>query len=138
METLTYKDQLRDPLWQKKRLTILERDNFRCSLCGDDRTNLQIHHKKYINGLMPWEYPDETLATLCNCCHAFVELNKRIHGFLIEDFKAVYIRIPKSTLSIRLYRLNETIVLYLFNQDSKIVTSYDVSSCFDGLSEFLK
>ena len=30
-----YSEKLKDPRWQKKRLEILERDNFRCQYCGD-------------------------------------------------------------------------------------------------------
>lgn len=33
------------------------------------RTDLNIHHKYYIYGNMPWEYPDEALETLCLECH---------------------------------------------------------------------
>jgi 5-methylcytosine-specific restriction endonuclease McrA len=30
---------------------------------------LQVHHKKYIDGLMPWEYDNDTLESLCSTCH---------------------------------------------------------------------
>lgn len=30
---------------------------------------LQVHHKKYIQERMPWEYAEEDLITLCNECH---------------------------------------------------------------------
>ena len=30
---------------------------------------LNIHHKYYILGKKPWEYPDDTLVTLCEDCH---------------------------------------------------------------------
>jgi 5-methylcytosine-specific restriction endonuclease McrA len=30
---------------------------------------LNVHHKYYINGHMPWEYNNDSLITLCNECH---------------------------------------------------------------------
>ncbi len=30
---------------------------------------LQVHHKKYIDGRLPWEYEDDDLITFCNECH---------------------------------------------------------------------
>jgi hypothetical protein len=31
--------------------------------------NLNVHHTYYQSGKKPWEYPDESLITLCNPCH---------------------------------------------------------------------
>jgi len=31
---MTYAEQLKSPKWQKKRLNIMERDQFRCQDCG--------------------------------------------------------------------------------------------------------
>lgn len=66
---MAYKDLLRDPRWQKKRLEIMERDGFACQLCGDEESTLNVHHGYYRRGAKPWEYPDETLHTLCEDCH---------------------------------------------------------------------
>ena len=74
---LTYKEQLQHPLWQKKRLEIMQRDNFSCVNCKDDQTILNVHHKKYINGKMPWEYLDKDLITLCEKCHSIIKFNKK-------------------------------------------------------------
>ena len=138
METLTYADLIKqDPLWYQTRIRILERDNFHCSLCGDDKTSLQVSIKKIVPGQSISQYPDESLITLCSCCDAFAKANYKIHGFNIEVIKAVYMRIPKSQYTVRLYRLGETTLMYLFNQDHKIVTSYDLSSAVKGLREFL-
>jgi Zn finger protein HypA/HybF involved in hydrogenase expression len=30
---------------------------------------LHVHHHYYINGKLPWEYPQSALTTLCNSCH---------------------------------------------------------------------
>lgn len=64
-----YAQKLKDPRWQKKRLQILERDEWTCQECGDAETTLHVHHKRYGDG-EPWEAPDAWLVTLCEDCHA--------------------------------------------------------------------
>src|SRR5688572_22440051 len=66
---MSYSDLLKDPRWQKKRLTILNRDEWLCTMCGNGQITLHVHHKKYIRGLKPWEYEDHYLTTLCVECH---------------------------------------------------------------------
>ncbi len=66
-----YSKLLLDPRWQKKRLEVLERDGFTCS-CGnglEDKVPLHVHHKKYIYGRFPWDYPMDNFETLCEKCH---------------------------------------------------------------------
>lgn len=69
----TYAKKLRNPLWQKKRLDILNRDEWTCLLCFDKQTELQIHHQEYIKGKEPWEYEDSNFKTYCKHCHCVVE-----------------------------------------------------------------
>jgi hypothetical protein len=64
-----YSDKLKDPRWQKKRLEILQRDNWECQRCEDKKSTLHVHHRRYIPGRDPWDYPEETLVTLCEDCH---------------------------------------------------------------------
>lgn len=60
----------RDSRWQKKRLDVMNRDGWRCQSCGDyDGATLNVHHAFYEKNKAPWEYPDETLSTLCEACH---------------------------------------------------------------------
>lgn len=66
---MDYSEKLKDPRWQKKRLKILERDEWMCSRCGDDKKTLHVHHLEY-NG-EPWETKDKNLETLCEDCHRF-------------------------------------------------------------------
>lgn len=66
----TYTDLLRDPRWQRKRLGILSRDNFTCQFCEAATRPLHVHHRYYKSGWKPWDYPDESLLTLCEICHA--------------------------------------------------------------------
>ena len=97
----TYTELLRDPRWQRKRLEILERDEWRCTDCGDSTTNLQVHHRRYLYGKMPWEVPDHWLETLCESCHyvatrngnslkdAIAELPPSSLGFVIGYVRAL-------------------------------------------------
>jgi hypothetical protein len=64
-----YGDLLNDPRWQRKRLEVMQRDDFSCQLCSDTQTELQVHHKKYVSGRQPWEYDAKELITLCVHCH---------------------------------------------------------------------
>ena len=65
-----YAEQLRDPLWQKKRAEILIRDKYTCVHCGDTRTTIHVHHMRgYVRDCAPWEYPSDQLQTLCEDCH---------------------------------------------------------------------
>ncbi|MHB9110427.1 MAG: HNH endonuclease [Armatimonadota bacterium] len=89
----TWSEQLKDPRWQKKRLEIMERDKFRCRWCLNEESTLTVHHSYYEKGLKPWEYPNESLVTLCEECHRGDYLNVQkdlLHYFnMLED---VYIQ----------------------------------------------
>jgi 5-methylcytosine-specific restriction endonuclease McrA len=67
---MTYSEQLKHPLWQKKRLEILSRDNFRCTSCDTNEVQLNVHHGYYDKLLKLWEYDNKTLHTFCLPCHA--------------------------------------------------------------------
>lgn len=69
----TYSEKLKDPRWQRKRLEIMERDEFSCKLCGDDQTTLNVHHCFYGKRRDPWDYDNDHLITLCEHCHGDVE-----------------------------------------------------------------
>lgn len=71
-----YSDKLKDPRWQKKRLKILERDKWRCQICTSETDTLNVHHLEYTPGLMPWEYNDEELLTVCEHHHEFISTCK--------------------------------------------------------------
>lgn len=69
MSRKSYSDELKDPRWQKKRLEILNRDEFTCQMCSDSESTLHVHHKRYIKGVKPWDYASHDLATVCENCH---------------------------------------------------------------------
>lgn len=64
-----YAQLLRDPRWQKKRLEIMQRDDFTCMRCYTSKETLNVHHCYYVFGRNPWEYENESLLTLCEHCH---------------------------------------------------------------------
>jgi Zn finger protein HypA/HybF involved in hydrogenase expression len=87
---MNYSEKLKNPLWQRKRLEIMQRDNFQCKECGSIKDQLHVHHKYYENGKEPWENNDKVLQTLCHKCHLekenvfqdniiYLELIYRIH-----------------------------------------------------------
>lgn len=67
---MTYTQKLRDPRWQKKRLEIMQRDDFSCTGCGDNEKMLSVHHRYYLPGKEPWEYGNNCFKTLCEYCHS--------------------------------------------------------------------
>lgn len=83
MKKKTYSELLSDPRWQKKRLEIMQRDNFTCQHCGCTTQALHVHHK-YYNSSLPWEYPDNAYITLCEHCHALEHDDKEMI-FLIHE-----------------------------------------------------
>lgn len=103
MKPKTYTQNLLSQKWEKKRAAIRERDNNTCQNCGDTN-QLQVHHCYYESGLKPWEYPDESLITLCNDCHVRatyglhnlveeLEYTLRKKGITAFDFKAIIVAI---------------------------------------------
>lgn len=79
MPTKSYSEKLKDPRWQKKRLEILERDDFTCQRCFAKDKTLQIHHWKYARE--PWDVENGYLITLCEDCHEDV---RELFDSLIE------------------------------------------------------
>jgi len=57
---------------------------------------LHVHHLRYKNGLLPWEYENTNFKTLCHLCHKEEEKNKKIFNDLVESL--LYKDIPYSEL----------------------------------------
>jgi hypothetical protein len=84
----TYSEKLRDPRWQKRRLEIMERDEWCCQFCFDSKSTLNVHHRYYEPGKQPWEYPDIALVTLCEHCHQQESDDRlRVEADLIKAFR---------------------------------------------------
>lgn len=93
MKQNNYSELLRNPLWQKKRLEIMNRDNFTCQFCGRQDITLQVHHRRYIRGLKPWEYSNEDYVTLCEGCHRNeTEINSELYEQFMQLKEAFQVR----------------------------------------------
>lgn len=58
------------PEWQKKRVTILQRDDFTCQICWSKDNTLHVHHYWYPPANVPiWNVPNSSLVSLCSDCH---------------------------------------------------------------------
>jgi len=68
---LTFSEQYKHPLWQKRRLERLELVGFGCERCDDHDSQLHVHHKLYIKDHNLWEYADSELICLCSACHKY-------------------------------------------------------------------
>ncbi len=67
---MSYLENYKHPKWQKKRLEILERDEFTYQSCHETEKTLNVHHcVPYKKGVMPWEYENDELITFCQDCH---------------------------------------------------------------------
>lgn len=84
---MSYSEKLKHPKWQKKRLEILERDEFTCKNCGDSSSELHVHHIKYVFNTEIWDYENQYLITLCKVCHNKIsELKKDVKHRIDIDF----------------------------------------------------
>lgn len=132
---MTYTEKLRHPLWQKRRLEILSRDHFTCTLCGDKDTELHIHHNYYTDNTEPWEYQDDALTTHCRHCHAVVETEKTVGRTVVLVAK----KVPYNDNSLMsLFAMSEdaegeqTVSIYLYNEKLKsceIIVLLSADSC---------
>lgn len=69
MNSKEYEEKRRSPKWQKKRLELFQKANWKCSICSDEENELHVHHLHYKNGREPWEYEDKELLVVCSKCH---------------------------------------------------------------------
>lgn len=67
--SVSYSEKLKHPLWQRKRLEVLQAADFACEQCGATDKPLHVHHGYYAKGLEPWDYPFGSLHCLCEDCH---------------------------------------------------------------------
>ncbi len=61
--------QYKHPLWQKKRLEVLDQAGYACGSCGSDEKQLHVHHRYYIAKRKIWDYPEDCYECLCEDCH---------------------------------------------------------------------
>ena len=126
-----YAELLRDPRWQRKRLEVLDRAQFRCEECMDDKATLHVHHKIYRKGAKPWEYENYEFLALCESCHAeYSELQNRLKEA---------VRIFDRAMFARLVGYAETVAAILqihasaMNQPLRVADWYEASGVVDAL-----
>lgn len=84
--------QYLNPQWQKKRLEILERDEWCCQKCSDTKQTLHIHHRYYTKGKKIWDYPNEAFITLCKDCHKEeTDYRKEVEATLLDALRRKFL-----------------------------------------------
>lgn len=117
----TWSSQYRDVRWQKKRLEIMERDEFTCLSCGKkEGTTLNVHHIYYEKNKKPWDYDSTLLVTWCDDCHKQrhslqKELLIELSLVSVDEIKSVLLMLGMSPHS-----LNIVASLYLSGHCGKI------------------
>lgn len=93
-EYKSYWEKLRDPRWQRKRLEVMQKNDFKCQNCKDvlnidsDDLTLNVHHAWY-EKIDPWEYEEECYQCLCEPCHKIAEKAR------LEISKMLFIHYPE-------------------------------------------
>ena len=80
-----YQRKLAHPEWQRKRLEVMERDNFTCQFCFSTDEELHVHHIYYLSNHQPWEYPLDAYKTFCHQCHQEEEEYLKEKRFTVFD-----------------------------------------------------
>lgn len=62
-----------DPRWQRTKSEVMLAAGFKCQDCGDSAHTLNVHHKEYVSGREPWDYPKENFVCCCEKCHELRE-----------------------------------------------------------------
>ncbi len=103
-----YGELLKDPRWQKKRLQVLERDNWTCQGCDKKSDTLNVHHYMYVKGGNPWDSEDADLVTLCEACHS----TETLRANSIDAIACLLRRIP----AIHIFRIYDILSMILFSK----------------------
>src|SRR4051812_42674281 len=86
--------------WDDRRWAVIMRDDYSCSACGkksDDRWHhgLHVHHCYYVVGMLPWQYPDGALTTLCADCHKTFHTTNSAPWYEMKDGELVAVEWEK-------------------------------------------
>lgn len=85
----TYYEKLKDPRWQKLRLQVFERDEWKCTRCGEKKKTLSVHHWSYSKSGNPWDVGIDDLDTVCEYCHEKIEGMLMFCKMAIKNFKSL-------------------------------------------------
>lgn len=134
---MNYSEQLKSPMWQKKRLEIMQRDNFTCSMCFSKTKQLTVHHVTYAKNKKAWEYNDKNFKTLCADCHSMVH-------YIQDSFNVNFVRFTEKCINDNSLSLHSDYMrdmgkafkhYYKDYETTKEIYLNDDSLVFDSLTE---
>jgi hypothetical protein len=136
---MNYSEKLKDPKWQKKRLSVLNRDEFTCQRCFSIENTLHVHHKFYLK-VDPWEYSDDALITLCEDCHETEKKDRpKAERMLIASFRKRFlsdevIKISKAIESMPMNHVEEVIAsVYVWALTNSVLQQTLIDKFFEKL-----
>ena len=98
------------PGWQKIRLAVRKRDQFKCQVCGAPETTREhdVHHKVPFRAFISSAEANrlENLTTLCRICHQKVEQNVRMKsglaglGFALGNLAPLFLMCDQRDLAV--------------------------------------
>jgi hypothetical protein len=129
-----YANKFKDKRWQMKRLEIFKRDDSLCRVCNDTTNmNIQLHHKGYIHGREPWDYPDNYFITVCERCHKMI--NDK------DKPKIIVTKVDKSKFIMYIYKIYNKYHKSIkngFTNDTVDKVLSNIKICFDFAISGLK
>jgi hypothetical protein len=136
-----YLAKLRDPRWQKMRLEVMQRDEFRCFHCASTDKTLNVHHCYYEWDRDPWDYPISSLRTLCEECHEFetdfVKRQKKAlfdvlgkHGFTSAQFRAMAMMLDRQLSKAQSQNEAISVAMTVFRGDEHWDWQYELVRAF--------
>lgn len=128
----TYAEKLLDPKWQKKRLEVFERDEFKCRLCSNTESTLHVHHNSYVGN--PWDIDSSELKTVCKYCHAIIH-----HVIKTHKGKVLHIDRVSQLHEFEVYLIIEgqlAIGLYEKTTDNKNPVKFSVGFFKSGINRY--
>lgn len=144
----SYWQKLKDPKWQKKRLEIMQRDEFKCCICQGADIELNVHHKIYKKGSDPWDYEDHELATLCRPCHETITeqdtvIKEWLTGDANRDFILKFIELERcgyQNVESALFTFQTLItheLTWIFGENIQFKDASDMSFIMKRVAEFI-
>jgi hypothetical protein len=118
----TYSEKLKDPRWQRKRLEIMQRDNFKCSQCHNGDITLNVHHWQYSKE--PWDAKNEDLTTVCHLCHKEIEHCKDLTKELLKHPNFRFLlsnieRLIRTDKDIKVAEFHSCVTVFIENDDKE-------------------
>lgn len=113
----------------------MKRDKFKCKLCNDTETTLNIHHLQY-TAENCWDELEENLVTLCEHCHKEIESLKK------EGIDFNKIKIHKSNnwqggSRVMFSSYSGILSIRIFDKDEKYICGYNFSDDLYDLKKLI-